>query len=265
MNAKKKSKNSHKIIDSKVPDSPEYPWKECHYVSDDGLDNFFPGLFKKIEDITNPMKPTCGGMMTGYCKLFLPTGELFHSLEYTKDILGWKKHVEFGAKQLGLLTAEISEDKIILSNGKSYELSACRTEPYSKEPYKNLSISDELEVKIRCIDDFTLEIENKNLTKYKIVFETEIIEFFATDDSVHSIVLTRPITKTSSDANIFCVLNASGKIIWKKGPTPHSRSGYVFGEIQKISNSEFLGWYYNAEGEEIDIATGKTLTDGFNK
>jgi hypothetical protein len=246
--------------------------EDCIYIADDGLDNFMndaDGFLIKIYSIDDTMRPIRGTITTGGYRLFPPTGELFHTIYCTKDVSDWKNYVKFGAKQFGLLTAEVLDNKIILSDGRSYELSACRFETYPRLPLleKNLSLYEQLEVRVKCIDDFTLEIKNKDLTKYQIVFETEIDQFFITDDSVHSVILTKPISDTSTEANIFCVLNASGKIIWKKGPTPNPRPCNLFGRIQKIldTNSEFLGWYYNSDGEEIDMATGKTLTDGFNQ
>ncbi len=68
--------------------------------------------------------------MTENCKLWLPSGELFHALSYKGDIDGWREQISNGANQLGLLTAKIVNNQFILSDGRSYHLSDCKAEFY---------------------------------------------------------------------------------------------------------------------------------------
>jgi hypothetical protein len=273
MSNEKKPNNPFQFVDDSINikiDNFKYPVENCIYVTDDDFDNFMndaDGFLIRIRSIDNKMKPICGTIEAGGYRLLPPTNELFHAIYCTEDVSGWKNHIKFAAKQFGLLTAEILDNKIILSDGRSYELSACRFETYPILSLleKNLSLYEKPEVNLKRIDKFTLEIRNKDLIKYRIAFETKINHFFVTDDSVYSVILTKPISDTSTEANIFCVLNASGKIIWKKGPTPNPRPCNFFDQIRRISetNSEFLGWYCNGYGEVIDMATGKTLHDDF--
>ena len=110
--------------------------REYRYVADDGNDYFVKksrqsrkqSLFGKITTLI-PISQY-GGAMAENCKLWLPTNELFHALSYRGDIDGWRKQIELGAEQLGLLTGKIVEDNIELSDGRVYALSECKVEFY---------------------------------------------------------------------------------------------------------------------------------------
>ena len=71
-----------------------------------------------------------GGVISENCKLWLPTGELFHGLSYKGDIEGWREQIKQGAEQLGLLIGKIYKNKIELLDGRSYALSDCKIEFY---------------------------------------------------------------------------------------------------------------------------------------
>jgi len=113
-------------------------WREYRYVADDGNDYFAKkskqsrkqSLFHKITSKIDPPIPQSGGAMSENCKLWLPTNELFHALSYKGDIEGWRKQIEQGAEQLGLLTGKIVENNIELSDDRHYALSDCKVEFY---------------------------------------------------------------------------------------------------------------------------------------
>jgi hypothetical protein len=114
-----------------IPGKNPVEWREFRYVSDDGHDKFVgKGLFKKLTEQVDPPIPTGGGVTAENCKLWLPSGELLHALSYKGDIDGWRKQIEQGADQLGLLTGAVVNDKVILSDGRNYELLECRVEFY---------------------------------------------------------------------------------------------------------------------------------------
>ncbi|KFX02454.1 hypothetical protein KP22_18345 [Pectobacterium betavasculorum] len=114
-----------------IPGLTPVAWREYRYISDDGRDKFVGnGLFDKVTGKVEPLIPKSGGAMVENCKLWLPSGELFHALSYKGDIEGWRKQIEQGAIQMGLFIGEIVGDKIVLSDGRSYEISACTFEMY---------------------------------------------------------------------------------------------------------------------------------------
>lgn len=114
-----------------IPGTTPVEWREHRYVSDDGNDKFVgKGFFDKLTNIIEPSIPTSGGAITENCKLWLPSGELLHALSYKGDIEGWRKQIEQGAKELGLFTGKIIDNKIILSDNRTYDLSDCRVEFY---------------------------------------------------------------------------------------------------------------------------------------
>ena len=110
--------------------------REYRYVADDGSDYFARKnrqskkqyLFEKLTWRIVPPIPQNGGAMTEKCKLWLPTNELFHALSYRGDIEGWRKQIEQGAEQLGLLTGKIVGENIELSDGRIYALSSPKAE-----------------------------------------------------------------------------------------------------------------------------------------
>lgn len=114
-----------------IPGTISFEWREFRYVSDDGHEKFVgKGLFDKLTNKINPPIPTDGGAISENCKLWLPSGELLHALSYKGDIDGWREQVEQGARQLGLFTGKIVNNKVILSDGRSYELTECKVEFY---------------------------------------------------------------------------------------------------------------------------------------
>lgn len=123
-------------INRHIPGTIKVEGREYLYISDDGEDLFTKGgrtvkgqsLFDKVNSLFKIAQS--GGVISENCKLRLPTNELFHGLSYKGDIEGWRKQIEQGAEQLGLLTGEISENNIELSDGRIYALSDCKVEFY---------------------------------------------------------------------------------------------------------------------------------------
>lgn len=123
-------------INRHIPGTIKVEGREHLYISDDG-GGFFAkssrtikrqSLFDKVTSLFEIAQS--GGVISENCKLRLPTNELFHGLSYKGDIEGWRKQIEQGAEQLGLLTGKISENNIELSDGRIYALSDCKIEFY---------------------------------------------------------------------------------------------------------------------------------------
>ena len=121
------------VTDRELPGTIPNEIREYRYIADDGNDYFIgkkrskkKSLFDKVT--TQFEIALSGTVITENCKLWLPTNELFHAVSYWKDIEGWRKQVEQGAKHLGLLTGKIVENKIVLSDGRAYDLQECQIE-----------------------------------------------------------------------------------------------------------------------------------------
>lgn len=115
-----------------IPGTIVVEGREHLYILDDGNDCFKkhrkPSLFEKVTSQFSIAQH--GGVISENCKLWLPTDELFHGLSYKGDMEGWRAQIQQGAALLGLLTARITGNNITLSDGRTYPLSACRTEFY---------------------------------------------------------------------------------------------------------------------------------------
>ncbi|RIY35240.1 hypothetical protein CKY20_11055 [Capnocytophaga canis] len=124
------------IVDRHIPGTIEVEGREYLYISDNGEDFFTKSsrttkkqsLFDKVTSLFEIAQS--GGVISENCKLKLPTDELFHGVSYKGDIEGWRKQIEQGAEQLGLLTGKILENKIELSDGRIYTLLDCQVEFY---------------------------------------------------------------------------------------------------------------------------------------
>ena len=119
------------MTERKIPGTFVDVDREYRYVSDDG-ENDFSKLFKKLTMHQNPRKATDGGAITENCKIKLPDGSIFHGLSYRGDIEGWREDIEQQARMLSLLTAKIQDDKVEVSDGRSFSLSDCTVEFYQK-------------------------------------------------------------------------------------------------------------------------------------
>ncbi|HEM7175227.1 hypothetical protein [Providencia stuartii] len=118
-------------ISDKAPGAVPVEWREYRYVSDDESNNFVGnGLFNKIINKITPIIPTSGGAISENCKLWTPDGKLFHALSYKGDLNGWRKQIEKGAANLGLITGKIIDNKLILTTGENYNIEDCKIEFY---------------------------------------------------------------------------------------------------------------------------------------
>lgn len=115
------------IDDREIPGLTPVEWREYCYVSDDGSGRFLgKGLFQKLTDYSSSSLPESGGAITENCNLWLPSGELLHALSCKGDIDGWRRHFEQAAEALGLLIGRMVGGRIVLSDGRIFDLSDCR-------------------------------------------------------------------------------------------------------------------------------------------
>ena len=77
--------------------------------------------------VTPPLLKSGGATEQG-CTLWLPDGMQFHAMSYHGDIEGWRKQIAQGAQELGLLTARISGDTLLISDGQKIKIAECRVE-----------------------------------------------------------------------------------------------------------------------------------------
>ena len=86
--------------------------------------------FERITTKVQPPLAKRGGVAEDGCNIFTPKEEKMCAIVYHSDIEGWRKQIELGAAQLGLLTGKIVGENIELSDGRTYSLSACEVEFY---------------------------------------------------------------------------------------------------------------------------------------
>jgi hypothetical protein len=60
----------------------------------------------------------------------LPDGSIFHAIEYHGDIEGWRQDIEEGAAEQKITLARIEADKLVISDGRVFDLSACTAKFY---------------------------------------------------------------------------------------------------------------------------------------
>jgi Tol biopolymer transport system component len=113
-----------------IPGTIARKGREIVYVSDDGKRSFRT-QFRNLTKTVSPRMAKSGGKMSQDCRLWLPDGMLFHPIEYHGDLEGWRIDIENGARQHNLQTARIDGDRIIVSDGRSFLLSACTVKFYS--------------------------------------------------------------------------------------------------------------------------------------
>ncbi len=113
-----------------IPGTIAVEGREFRYISDDGLDKFEEELFDRILNQLDVPIAQNGGVISENCKLWLPTGDLYHGLSYKGDINGWRKEIEQGAAIIGLHIGMIVNGSIKLLNGREFKLSDCKVEFY---------------------------------------------------------------------------------------------------------------------------------------
>jgi hypothetical protein len=83
---------------------------------------------ERFHDLTMYSKPSHaqrGGVNTRGCHLTLPDGSIFHAIGYHGDIAGWRQNIEEGATGLKIALARIEADRLIISDGRVFNLSEC--------------------------------------------------------------------------------------------------------------------------------------------
>lgn len=82
--------------------------------------------FRNITSFTNPPFAQYGGVSESGCFIELPDGTFFYALTYHGDLEGWRRDIDEGAKAYGSILARIEGDNLILVDGKSFSLAACK-------------------------------------------------------------------------------------------------------------------------------------------
>jgi hypothetical protein len=88
---------------------------------------------ERFHDLTSHSKPRHaqrGGMNERGCRLTLPDGSIFHAIGYHADIEGWRKDIEEGAAEQKITLARIEADKLVISDGRVFDLSECTAKFY---------------------------------------------------------------------------------------------------------------------------------------
>jgi len=111
----------------KIPGSSKIEGREYRYVSCDDS-NDITVLFKKVIREIDPPVAKSGGVVNEGCKVTLPSGECYFALSYKGDIEGWRQQIEQGAAALNLPVAQLSQDKLVMSNGNEVLLSECKVQ-----------------------------------------------------------------------------------------------------------------------------------------
>jgi len=81
--------------------------------------------FHEITLHSKPLHAQRGSVYERGCHLTLPDGSIFHAIEYFGDIAGWRRDIEEGAAEQKITLARIDGDKLVISDGRVFELSAC--------------------------------------------------------------------------------------------------------------------------------------------
>ncbi|MBB3059781.1 hypothetical protein [Microbulbifer rhizosphaerae] len=108
------------IPGTSITEGREYKYIICNGKMD------IAALFMKVVRKIIPQIAKSGGIINEDCRITLPSGECYFAVSYKGDISGWRQQIERGADALGLLVAEISHDKLILSDRNKVLLSECK-------------------------------------------------------------------------------------------------------------------------------------------
>ncbi|MBF9265282.1 hypothetical protein I4I83_12750 [Acidovorax cattleyae] len=99
--------------------------EKVRYVSYDGA-QVPSSLFRQVTRRITPPLMSGGGAVLEGCFITTPDSTHFYCLSYHGDIAGWQQQIEQGAKELGLITAKIEGQTLVLSDGRSFALSECQ-------------------------------------------------------------------------------------------------------------------------------------------
>ena len=111
-------------LDETIPGTNEVAGLEFVYFCDDGH-NSVSEQFDALTQYTNPPNAQYGGAILDGCSLILPDGTTFHAVTYHGDLRGWRKDIRKGAKGLNITLARIDTDKIIVTDGRIFNLTEC--------------------------------------------------------------------------------------------------------------------------------------------
>lgn len=107
----------------KIPGSGDEA-ERVRYVSFDGKKSP-KKLFREVTGRIDPIVPTAGSVMLEPCVITTPDGTHLYALYYKGDIAGWQRQIEEGAKELGLVTAKLIEQMLVLSDSRRFPLDEC--------------------------------------------------------------------------------------------------------------------------------------------
>lgn len=107
-----------------IPGTNPPPGRELRYVQYSGPDTFSK-FFERLMHHA-PIVATHGGVMTGGCKLVLPSGDTYQAISYKGDLEGWRAHVQIGVAALEVLLAQVVDGKLVLADGSQVPLTECQ-------------------------------------------------------------------------------------------------------------------------------------------
>ena len=110
-------------LDETIPGIVPIDGVEFVYFCDDG--SSASDRFDTLAQCMNPPHAKFGGFSLDGCSLALPDGSVFHAIGYHGDIAGWSQDFEEGAAMLKIALARIDADRIIVSDGREFSISAC--------------------------------------------------------------------------------------------------------------------------------------------
>ena len=110
-----------------VPGTIPVDGKVFVYFEDDGI-NTFKKQFVLLTQYAKHPNAQSGGVISQGCALTLPDGSLFHAISYHGDIVGWEKDLAEGARGLHVVLATIDECRIVVADGRQFDLSDCKAE-----------------------------------------------------------------------------------------------------------------------------------------
>ncbi len=111
-----------------VPGTRPGSAEQVRYVSYDRGSQRPVDLFEQVVLVAGGAIAKEGGVVLDPVVATAPDATSFYALSYHGDISGWRQQIEDGAKALGFLTARVQGGTLILSDGRSYDLSVCHFE-----------------------------------------------------------------------------------------------------------------------------------------
>jgi hypothetical protein len=112
-----------------VPGTRAGQSEQVRYVSIEG-EKRPEDVFRSVTRRIDPPLVQNGGVVLERCLLTLPNGIVMYPLRYHGDLSGWQKQIEDGATDLGLISAQIDGESVLLSDGCRYALDECKIEFY---------------------------------------------------------------------------------------------------------------------------------------